>query len=63
MKMKGENMAEEHKNQVERVLARLGARELTPQELEGVAGGFGSLTVPTFDPKTKASDGDPTHGA
>ena len=56
-------MAEEHKNQVERVLARLGARELTPQELEGVAGGFGSLTVPTFDPKTKASDGDPTHGA
>ena len=56
-------MAQEHNSQVERVLARLGARELTPQELEGVAGGFMTLTVPTFDPKTKGSDGDPTHGA
>ena len=56
-------MDQENNNQPDRVLGRVGARELTPQELESVAGGFGSLTVPTFDPKTKASDGDPTHGA
>ncbi|HEX3684024.1 MAG TPA: hypothetical protein VHU83_15945 [Bryobacteraceae bacterium] len=55
-------MDQENKNR-ERVLARLGARELAPQELESVAGGFMTLTVPTFDPKTRSSDGDPTHGA
>jgi hypothetical protein len=56
-------MDHENNNQGERVLCRVGARELTPQELENVAGGFMTLTVPTFDAKTKASDGDPTHGA
>lgn len=56
-------MNQEHKNQGERVLARAGARELTAQELEGVAGGFMTLTVPTFDARTKGTDGDPTHGA
>lgn len=56
-------MDQENKNQGERVLGRVGARELTPQELDKVTGGFYTLTVPTFDAAGRTSDGDPTHGA
>ena len=55
-------MDQQNKNQ-ERVLCRVGARELAPHELETVAGGYLTLTVPTFDPRAKGTDGDPSHGA
>jgi hypothetical protein len=62
MTSKGEIMDQQNKNQ-ERVLCRVGARELAPHELETVAGGYLTLTVPTFDPRAKGTDGDPSHGA
>jgi hypothetical protein len=41
-----------------RLLARKGARELTPREADHVTGGIHTLTVCTFDEKTKQADGD-----
>lgn len=43
-----------------RVLMRQGARELTEQELNEVAGGIHTATKCTFDPATGFKDGD--HG-
>jgi hypothetical protein len=40
-----------------RVLGRLGARELSEQEMEQVAGGFTFLPRCTFNPVTCAMDG------
>jgi len=59
---KGEKMKQE-KTQDTRVLGRLGARELTPRELDHVTGGLLTLTVQTFNPVTKQSDGDHSFGA
>lgn len=42
-----------------RVLSRIGARELTPKEAEHVSGGVRTETVCSFNGKTKTADGDP----
>lgn len=42
-----------------RVLSRIGARELTPKEVEHVSGGVHTETVCSFNAKTKTADGDP----
>jgi hypothetical protein len=55
-------MKQENKN-FDRVLGRVGARELTPRELDHVTGGIFTHTVQTFDPATKTSDGDHSFGA
>jgi hypothetical protein len=42
-----------------RVLSRMGARELTPQEVERVSGSGPQITnVITLNPKTHQRDGD-----
>jgi hypothetical protein len=56
--MKGENMNQENKNQGERVLGRVGARELTPQEIDHVTGGVHTETVCSFNWQTHTADGD-----
>jgi hypothetical protein len=56
-------MKQEKTNQDTRVLGRIGARELTPRELDHVTGGLLTLTVQTFNPVTKQSDGDHSFGA
>jgi len=45
-------------NADKRVLGRRGARELTPREIDHVAGGIQTLTVCSFNPKTHQVDGD-----
>ncbi len=45
-----------------RVFGRIGAREVTLQEYDHVTGGINTLTVQTFDPVTKTSDGDHSFG-
>jgi hypothetical protein len=45
-----------------RVFGRIGAREVTPQEFDHVTGGINTLTIQTFNPVTKASDGDHSLG-
>jgi hypothetical protein len=46
-------------NQDNRVLGRIGARELSPEELEQVSGGLPVHTnVITFNPVTRQRDGD-----
>lgn len=52
----------ENKNMDERVLGRVGARELTPQELDHVAGGFHTETVCSFNWQTHTADGDVSLG-
>ncbi len=42
-----------------RVLNRIGARDLTPEEAEDVSGGITTKTKCTFEPITKTHDGDP----
>lgn len=51
-------MNQENKKQDERVLGRVGARELTPQELDHVTGGFHTETVCSFNWQTHTADGD-----
>jgi hypothetical protein len=51
-------MDQENKNQSERVLGRVGARELTPQELDHVTGGVHTETVCTYNYQTHSLDGD-----
>jgi len=41
-----------------RLLARRGARELIPSEVDHVTGGIHTLTLCSFDPKTRQVDGD-----
>jgi hypothetical protein len=41
-----------------RVLNRIGARELTPKEVGNVSGGLHTETACTFNAKTKHADGD-----
>ena len=41
-----------------RVLGRQGARDLTPGEIDHVAGGIHTLTKCTFNPITQKTDGD-----
>jgi len=41
-----------------RLLARRGARELIPSEVDHVTGGIQTLTVCTFDERTGQIDGD-----
>lgn len=41
-----------------RVLGRVGARELTPRETDHVTGGIHTLTACSFDPETRQPDGD-----
>ena len=41
-----------------RLLARKGARELTPREVDHVTGGIHTLTVCSFDETTHQPDGD-----
>lgn len=49
----------EKKVEERRVLARLGARELTPEEVARVAGGGPTMTnVITWNPVTHQRDGD-----
>lgn len=49
----------EKKSETGRVLARLGARELTPEEVARVAGaGPQHTNVITFNPATGQRDGD-----
>jgi hypothetical protein len=52
----------EKKSEERRVLARVGARELTPEEVARVAGGSGPLpqqtNVITVNPVTGKRDGD-----
>jgi hypothetical protein len=49
----------EKKNDERRVLARVGARELTPEEMARVAGAGPQITnVITVNPKTGQRDGD-----
>jgi hypothetical protein len=49
----------EKKSQEGRVLARVGARELTPEEMARVAGAGPQVTnVITINPKTGQRDGD-----
>jgi hypothetical protein len=50
-------MEKEEKEDV-RVLGRIGARELTPEEVENVSGGVDTKTVCTFNYETKTADGD-----
>jgi hypothetical protein len=45
------------KDNTSRVLCRVGARELTPQEAEHVSGGKPGPSIQTFDPKTHQTDG------
>ena len=45
-----------------RVLGRIGARELTSQELDHVTGGIHTLTVCTFNEVTRKADGDVSLG-
>jgi hypothetical protein len=47
------------KLETNRVLNRIGARELTPKEAEHVSGGVHTETVCSFNSKTKTADGDP----
>lgn len=50
------NCCETNRN---RVLGRQGARELTREEIDSVAGGAAhTLTVCSWNPKTKSADGD-----
>jgi hypothetical protein len=51
-------MDQENKKLRGRVLGRVGARELTPRELDHVAGGFHTETVCTFNSQTRTADGD-----
>ena len=51
-------MDRENENLDERVLGRVGARELTPRELDHVTGGVRTETVCTFNWQTRAADGD-----
>ncbi len=46
-------------NQDNRVLGRIGARDLTPEEAADVSGGITTKTKCTFEPITKTHDGDP----
>jgi hypothetical protein len=56
MSGKGENMKTQDTN---RVLSRIGARELTPEEAGKVSGGTPHTdTVCSFNGKTKQADGD-----
>jgi len=41
-----------------RLLARKGARELTPREVDHVTGGIHTLTLCSFDEITRQPDGD-----
>jgi len=45
-------------NQSNRVLGRMGARELTPQESDHVTAGVHTETVCTFNWATSTADGD-----
>jgi hypothetical protein len=45
-------------NQDNRVLGRMGARELTSREIDHVTGGVLTETVCTFNYKTHTADGD-----
>jgi hypothetical protein len=49
-------------NQDNRVLARKGARALTPSEVDHVTGGIHTETVCTFYPPTRTLDGDVSLG-
>jgi hypothetical protein len=42
-----------------RVLSRIGARDLTLRETDLVSGGRATTTKCTFEPTTKTHDGDP----
>lgn len=55
-------MNKETTNLDQRVLGRVGARELTSREIHLVTGGFLTNTIQTFNPITKMSDGDHTFG-
>jgi hypothetical protein len=44
-------------NQPDRVLIRRGARELNPEEVEQVIGGFAHTNVITFGPTGRDGDG------
>jgi hypothetical protein len=55
-------MKQEKTNQDTRVLGRVGARELTSQELDHVTGGIHTLTVCTFNEATRKADGDVSLG-
>jgi hypothetical protein len=46
-----------NQNQNDRVLSRMGARELTEQEIDEVSGGLIIRPRCTFDPKTCVMDG------
>jgi hypothetical protein len=48
----------ENQNQDDRVLGRIGARELTPREVDHVTGGVRTETVCTFNWQTMKGDGD-----
>jgi hypothetical protein len=50
-------MEKEEKEDV-RVLGRIGARELTPEEVENMSGDVHTKTVCTFNFETKTADGD-----
>jgi hypothetical protein len=52
----------QEKTQDTRVLGRIGARELTSQELDHVTGGIHTLTVCTFNEVTRKADGDVSLG-